>query len=92
MALLATGQQHQPLDDAAVLTAEVDRLDELAWDIQERVELGEASEEAYEVAFCRARSVNAALLAFHDGDSSDAVYEALIALPEGTGDTAILSD
>ena len=90
-ALVATGQLTQRLDDRPLLEAEVERLDDVAWQVQEQVDDGQASDEAYEEAFGRARAVNAALVAHHGGAPGEALYEALHALPETTDPISFLA-
>lgn len=60
------------LRSAAALT---DRLDNLAWDIQEEVDEGRAEQAEYLEAFRRARAVNAVVFAL-DGDAREAALEA----------------
>lgn len=69
---------------AAVASAPgaVERLDEQAWDVQEEVERGAATQEQYETAFRRARAASAArLLAEPDCDLEEVAYEAVHGLP-----------
>ena len=72
----AVGSQAPDGDENAV-KAEVERLDMIAWDIQgdEAATPGD-----YELAFRRARAVDAYALARFGGTPADAVYEALHAL------------
>ncbi len=66
-----------PEGDELTVEAEVERLDGLAWEIQED---WAAQPEDYELAFRRARAVNAYFLAKYRGSAADALYEALHAL------------
>lgn len=62
------------------LDAVVDRLDETQWDLRDRFESGEVSEEQYLAAFGRARAVNALRFALETDPlvaAAEAVYEAL---------------
>ena len=86
-ALEATGQRTPEGDERAV-SAEVQRLDELAWDTQED---DSAPPDTYPQAFRRARAVNSFALAHFGGDPADAIYEALHALDAPTDGTFILS-
>lgn len=76
IALVAVGQPTPDGDDQAVI-AEVERLDVIAWDIQDD---DAAAPDAYDAAFRRARAVNAYALARFGGRPADAIYEALHAL------------
>ena len=76
IALEAVGQP-APNGDEQAVSAEVGRLDVIAWDIQD--DEG-AAPDAYEAAFRRARAVNAYALARSGGRPADAIYEALHAL------------
>lgn len=60
---------------------DVEHLDEVAWDAQDRLEAGLGSEAEYLVAFRRARAASAALLVEQNADPQEALYEALHALP-----------
>ena len=56
-----------------------DELDEAAWEIQDRIESGDASEEAYSQMFCRSRAATALWYALDTTDLTAAletVYEA----------------
>lgn len=66
-----------PEGDEPAVRAEVDRLDVLAWDIQ-----GDAAAKAgdYELAFRKARAMNAYLLAAFQANAAEALYEVLHAL------------
>ncbi len=55
----------------------MERLDRLAWEIQQD---SAAQHGDYELAFRRARAVNAYFLAKYRGSAADALYEALHAL------------
>lgn len=79
-----------PQDDE-VLAAEVKRLDELAWQVQEDAEGGRATNEQYELAFRRARAMHATLFA-RQGHADDAIYEALHALHESFDLTALFDE
>jgi hypothetical protein len=83
-ALDATGQSASAADDRLAMTDETQRLDEIAWALQEQIDSGLATRSAYEEAFQRVRAMNAALLANQGGDPSEAIYEALHALPPNT--------
>lgn len=64
------------------LDAVVDRLDEAQWDLRDRFESGEVSEEQHLAAFGRARAVNALRFALETDPlvaAAEAVYEALAA-------------
>jgi len=76
LALEAVGQTAPDGDEQAV-TAEVERLDLVAWDIQDNEA---AAPDAYAAAFRRARAVNAYVLARFGGRPADAIFEALHAL------------
>lgn len=73
------------------LEALVTNLDEAAWTLQEGVDRGDATADAYELAFRRARAANSWLIA-HSNPSLEgsraAVYEAVHAL--GGSDTTAL--
>jgi hypothetical protein len=60
-----------------VIAREVERLDELAWNVQDdpTAQAGD-----YEAAFQRARALNSYLLAHYERQPGDALYEALHAL------------
>lgn len=71
-------------DDATLerLTALVERLDETQWDLQDRVEVGAATEEEHVRAFSQARAANSLLCALEKDPreaTTEAVYESLIA-------------
>jgi hypothetical protein len=76
IALEAVGRPAPDGDEQAV-TAEVERLDLVAWDIQDNEA---AAPDAYAAAFRRARAVNAYVLARFGGRPADAIFEALHAL------------
>ena len=80
---------------AAVASAPggVERLDEQAWDVQEQVERGTATQEQYEDAFRRARAASAArLLAEPDCDLDEVAYEAVHGLPAGVDALPVISE
>ncbi|MEV6873327.1 hypothetical protein [Amycolatopsis sp. NPDC051128] len=66
-------------DEVGALTQQ---LDERAWDIQEAVEIGSATEDEYLTAFAKARAVAAVGFALEDSLSAtlNAVYEAYYAI------------
>jgi hypothetical protein len=63
----------------------VDDLDEVAWDLQERSERGDASQAEYLAAFCRARAASAIAFAL-DADAfvaaTEGIYEAQAAISD----------
>jgi hypothetical protein len=64
------------------------QLDDIAWDLQERVEKEAASKREYETAFARARASAAVGFAMQDTLNSafDALYEAYFAINVDTND------
>lgn len=66
-----------PEGDEPAVRAEVDRLDALSWDIQDDAS---ARSGDYELAFRKARAMNAFLLAAFQGNATEALYETLHAL------------
>jgi hypothetical protein len=63
-----------------------DELDEVAWDLQERVDAGEADQEDYLAAFRRARAVAALWFALDEDPPTaamEAAYEARAATDDG---------
>ncbi|MCP3880237.1 MAG: hypothetical protein GY701_17880 [Sulfitobacter sp.] len=70
------------------LQRRAEELDELYWDLQDRFEAGDASQDAYLAAFGRARSVSAVGCAL-DTDpimaALEAAYEAHCAFVDGSG-------
>jgi hypothetical protein len=85
---LAAVQLTDPGDREA-LTLEVQRLDEIAWELQQLSEFQKGSGDQYDEAFRRARAMNATLFARY-GDPEEAIYEALHALPDGFDLTSLL--
>ena len=75
------------------LSALVDELDEIAWDIQDATELGDATESSYGEAFARARAASAVLSAL-DADpfraAADSLYETQAAVGDLRGLLATL--
>jgi hypothetical protein len=73
-------------EDRAAVKALADRLDELAWDLQEQVDAGEAEQDDYLAAFRKARAATALWFAL-DPDARSAaiegVYEAQAATDDG---------
>jgi hypothetical protein len=73
-------------EERSAIKALADRLDELAWDIQERVDSGEADQKDYLAAFRKARAATALWFAL-DGDprtaAIEAAYEAQAATDDG---------
>lgn len=69
--------QLAPGGDEQAVTAEVERLDVIAWDVQDDEA---ASTNAYDTAFRGARAVSAFALARFGGRPADAIFEALHAL------------
>ncbi len=66
----------------AIAPGEVEHLDEQAWDMQEEVERGNATQDQYETSFRRARAASAVqLLAKPDCELEDVAYEAVHGLP-----------
>lgn len=81
--LVAAAVEATGLSPADARAAEaVQRLDEQAWDLQERMQRGNVRQVEYEAAFRRARAASAAqTLADPRADLADAAYEAVHALP-----------
>ena len=85
---LAAGRRGGPgLRSAKALT---ERLDELAWDIQERVDEGRAEQAEYLEAFRRARAVNAVVFALGAEDTQEAALEAAYEAEAATEDLALI--
>lgn len=74
---LETVDQLTPDGDEEAVRSEIERLDAIAWDAQDD---DTAAPGAYNIAFRRARAVNAYALARFGGGPAEAVYEALHAL------------
>lgn len=73
-------------DERSATKALADELDEAAWDIQERVDAGEAEQEDYLSAFRRARAATALWFALDDDPQTaamEAAYEARAATDDG---------
>lgn len=73
-------------DERSATKALADELDEAAWDIQERVDAGEAEQEDYLSAFRRARAATALWFALDDDPRTaamEAAYEARAATDDG---------
>lgn len=73
-------------DERSATKALADELDEAAWDIQERVDAGEAEQEDYLSAFRRARAATALWFALDDDPltaAMEAAYEARAATDDG---------
>lgn len=80
------------LDAATPMDADVQSLDEQAWDLLDQIEQGTATQDQYAVAFRRARAANAALLLAEPGcDLEDVTYEAVHALPEDVAALPVIS-
>jgi hypothetical protein len=73
-------------EDRAAVKALADRLDELAWDLQDQVDAGEAEQEDYLAAFRKARAATALWFALDPDPRTaaiEAVYEAQAATDDG---------
>ncbi len=88
LADLAAGRRGGPgMRSAAALT---ERLDDLAWDIQEKVDEGRAEQAEYLEAFRRARAVNAVVFALGADDARQAALEAAYEAEAATEDLALI--
>ena len=73
-------------EERSAVKAFADRLDELAWDIQEQVDTGEAEQEDYLTAFRKARAATALWFALDEDPRTaaiEAAYEAQAATDDG---------
>jgi hypothetical protein len=82
---LGAGRYGDP-DVRSAVKGLADRLDELAWDIQERVDAGEADQKDYLAAFRKARAATALWFALDEDPRTaaiEAAYEAQAATDDG---------
>lgn len=80
LAALRRGTPGDPNDSSAV-THVTEELDEVAWDVQERVDEGALPQQAYLEAFRRARASASVSFAL-DSNALEAVYEAQAAVSD----------
>lgn len=69
--------------DLPSLRALVETLDNEYFDLQDKLELGQTAESRVDAAFGKARSASS-LVFLAEGDTSEAIYEALSAVPDPT--------
>ncbi len=75
--------------DSPALVALAEQLDNEYFDLQDKLDLGQSAEPSVENAFGKARSASS-LVFLSNGDTSEAVYEALSAIPDPAGILSVI--